>query len=54
MKLRAYTAERDGAIQGGPDGPIPVQRGDVVLVAVARSWEEHAETLKRIGERKRG
>jgi hypothetical protein len=40
-----FTVERDGAVAGGPDGPMPVQRGDVVIVYVAKSWSDAARNI---------
>ena len=49
-RLRMFTVERDGAVAGGPDGPMPVQVGDVVVVYVAKSWTDAAEHLRRMKE----
>lgn len=58
MTSRVFDIDRpSGAISGSPEGPMPVQKGDVVLIAIARSWEPHAEILRRIGaeiEKERG
>lgn len=47
-RARMWSIERDGSVSGGPDGPMPVQRGDVVVVYVAKSWSDAAEKLKQI------
>ena len=46
-RLRMFTVERDGAVAGGPDGPMPVQVGDVVVVYVAKGWTEAAEYVRQ-------
>ena len=33
-----WVVERAGSIAGHPDGPIPVQPGDIVIVHVVKSW----------------
>ena len=44
-RLRIWTVDRDGAVAGGPDGPMPVQVGDVVVVYVAKSWSDAAQHM---------
>jgi hypothetical protein len=45
--MRAWTVQQPGSVAGGPDGPIPVQPGDIVVVTVVKSWSDvarhHAE-----------
>jgi hypothetical protein len=48
-RQRAWVVERDGAVAGGPDGPVPVQRGDVVVVVVCKNWGEAATQIASIG-----
>jgi hypothetical protein len=41
-----WSVDRPASVSGGPDGPIAVQPGDVVVVYVAKSWSEAAERLR--------
>lgn len=50
-RARAWTVERPGVVTGGPDGPIPVGPGDIVVVHVIKSWSDLAKVY---AERKRG
>ena len=47
-RLRMFTVERDGAVAGGPDGPMPVQRGDVVVVYVAKGWTDAVAHVRQL------
>ena len=44
-RARAWTVDRPGSVSGGPDGPIAVQPGDIVIVHVVKSWSEAAKVL---------
>ena len=45
-RVYAWTVTKPGAVAGGPDGPIPVQPGDIVIVHVVKSWSEAAQKLR--------
>jgi hypothetical protein len=45
-RARAWTVERPGSVTGGPDGPIPVQPGDIVIVHVVKSWSDLARVYQ--------
>ena len=47
---RYWIVERAGSIPGHPDGPIPVQPGDIVIVHVVKSWSEVARVLEARGK----
>lgn len=49
-RARAWTVQRPGSVSGGPDGPIPVDKGDIVVVHVIKSWSDLARVY---AERKR-
>lgn len=53
-RSRMWSVSQDGAVSGGPDGPLPVQRGDVVMVYIAKSWSEAAERLRNVNPNKSG
>lgn len=42
---RYWIAERPSSVSGHPDGPIPVQQGDIVIVHVVKSWSEAAQII---------
>lgn len=44
-RMRAWTVQSPGSVSGGPDGPIPVQPGDIVIVHVVKSWSEAAQII---------
>ena len=48
MKSRQWDEEWPQRVLSTPDYPLFVEKGDAVLIVVAKSWEETADVLRDI------